>query len=233
MFQKLLSDVEMVMIPALQPDIGDHVTHGVEAVKELRQQILDSMQNLKIHLVDIVPEDGDGSIISIRTVVKATQVKPVFPQFPVGVPVQTGLMFTVALNHVWRPKAVNWDFIPVEPLLEICNMQDMVLMHSRTRTPSPTSAPWPSSSSNGFESKAAEMQMPDEQSAALKVKKDSEHACGVCVPCSFYAFRSDGCRRGNDCEYCHLCTPAEARQRRKQRRKIGEQPEVAIEREAA
>jgi len=128
--QKLLSDVEVLMIPALQEE-----RHGAESINELRQEIFDAMHNLTIHMVDIVPEDGEeGSIISIRTICKATQVKPIFPHLPVGVPVQIGLKISVALNSAWRPRASCWNFIPVEPLLEICNMQDMVKLMDTTTT---------------------------------------------------------------------------------------------------
>jgi hypothetical protein len=225
-FQKLCSDVEVMMIPALQEE-----RHGAESIKALRQEIFDSMENLTVHMVDIVPEDGEeGSILSIRTICKTTQVKPMFPHLPVGVPVQIGLKISVAFNSAWRPRATCWNFIPVEPLLEICNMQDMVkLMDTSTRPSTPSSAPSPPTSPDGDDetsgnlesSLAAEMDMSEEQLAAHKAKKESEHACGICVPCSFHAFRHDGCRRGDACEFCHQCTPAEARARRKQRRKEG------------
>lgn len=227
--QKLLSDVEVLMIPALQEE-----RHGAESINELRQEIFDAMHNLTIHMVDIVPEDGEeGSIISIRTICKATQVKPIFPHLPVGVPVQIGMKLSVALNSAWRPRASCWNFIPVEPLLEICNMQDMVKLmdttSTTTRPSTPSSAPSPPTSPDGEtevcgdleSSLAAEMEMSEEQLAAHKAKKEGEHACGICVPCSFHAFRPDGCRRGDACEFCHTCTPAEARARRKQRRKDG------------
>merc|ERR1719440_749348 len=45
-----------------------------------------------------------------------------------------------------------------------------------------------------------------------KVRKDLElHACGQCRPCAYFAFKKDGCRMGDDCEYCHLCDRSQVR----------------------
>jgi len=44
------------------------------------------------------------------------------------------------------------------------------------------------------------------------------HHLGLCKPCDFVG-RSLECRSGADCRFCHLCGPAERRQRKMQRRK--------------
>eukprot|EP00440_Ansanella_granifera_P016622 gb/GFBE01018058.1/.p1 GENE.gb/GFBE01018058.1/~~gb/GFBE01018058.1/.p1 ORF type:complete len:207 (+),score=21.65 gb/GFBE01018058.1/:1-621(+) len=43
-----------------------------------------------------------------------------------------------------------------------------------------------------------------------------QHIQGTCNPCSYFAFKSDGCLKGAACEFCHLCTHEEAQARRKQ-----------------
>mmetsp|Transcript_49951 Transcript_49951/g.119181 ORF Transcript_49951/g.119181 Transcript_49951/m.119181 type:complete len:199 (+) Transcript_49951:76-672(+) len=40
------------------------------------------------------------------------------------------------------------------------------------------------------------------------------HYRGRCVPCLFFTRKSDGCRKGDACEHCHLCTKQEAKTRR-------------------
>lgn len=42
-----------------------------------------------------------------------------------------------------------------------------------------------------------------------------EHVQGQCRPCAYYWGKEDGCRRGNECSFCHLCDPSELRRRRK------------------
>ena len=44
--------------------------------------------------------------------------------------------------------------------------------------------------------------------------KDEIHASGRCVPC-LYALKVEGCRKGDKCSHCHLCTKQEARARRR------------------
>jgi len=44
------------------------------------------------------------------------------------------------------------------------------------------------------------------------------HHLGLCKPCDFVG-RGLECRSGADCRFCHLCGPAERRQRKAQRRK--------------
>eukprot|EP00929_Paragymnodinium_shiwhaense_P010478 TRINITY_DN11517_c0_g1_i1.p2 TRINITY_DN11517_c0_g1~~TRINITY_DN11517_c0_g1_i1.p2 ORF type:complete len:131 (-),score=31.02 TRINITY_DN11517_c0_g1_i1:310-702(-) len=45
------------------------------------------------------------------------------------------------------------------------------------------------------------------------------HARGDCRPCAYYAFKGDGCRMGEDCEFCHLCDRAETRRWKRARAK--------------
>lgn len=50
------------------------------------------------------------------------------------------------------------------------------------------------------------------------------HLRGECKPCAYFMYKIDGCRQGDDCEFCHLCGKGELKKRRKERRK-GSQPE--------
>eukprot|EP00929_Paragymnodinium_shiwhaense_P022584 TRINITY_DN14390_c0_g1_i1.p1 TRINITY_DN14390_c0_g1~~TRINITY_DN14390_c0_g1_i1.p1 ORF type:complete len:218 (-),score=18.05 TRINITY_DN14390_c0_g1_i1:576-1157(-) len=43
---------------------------------------------------------------------------------------------------------------------------------------------------------------------AKKLKLHSEKQCR---PCAFFAYKADGCRQGDACDYCHLCTRTEIR----------------------
>eukprot|EP00929_Paragymnodinium_shiwhaense_P017880 TRINITY_DN12770_c0_g3_i1.p1 TRINITY_DN12770_c0_g3~~TRINITY_DN12770_c0_g3_i1.p1 ORF type:complete len:205 (-),score=39.71 TRINITY_DN12770_c0_g3_i1:607-1164(-) len=42
-------------------------------------------------------------------------------------------------------------------------------------------------------------------------KKLRLHSERQCRPCAFFAYKADGCRQGDACEYCHLCTRTEIR----------------------
>lgn len=46
------------------------------------------------------------------------------------------------------------------------------------------------------------------------------HQSGNCKPCCFFAFKADGCRHGDDCEYCHFCTRRDIRRWKKSRRNL-------------
>eukprot|EP00931_Biecheleriopsis_adriatica_P070004 TRINITY_DN4380_c0_g2_i1.p1 TRINITY_DN4380_c0_g2~~TRINITY_DN4380_c0_g2_i1.p1 ORF type:complete len:214 (-),score=26.24 TRINITY_DN4380_c0_g2_i1:295-879(-) len=36
--------------------------------------------------------------------------------------------------------------------------------------------------------------------------KNRAHHLGNCRPCMYFHFKKDGCRRGDACDFCHLCT---------------------------
>jgi len=50
-------------------------------------------------------------------------------------------------------------------------------------------------------------------------QNEALHLRGECQPCAFFALRADGCRRGNLCEFCHLCDKKEIKRRKRQYRK--------------
>mmetsp|Transcript_8233 Transcript_8233/g.14605 ORF Transcript_8233/g.14605 Transcript_8233/m.14605 type:complete len:143 (+) Transcript_8233:38-466(+) len=56
-----------------------------------------------------------------------------------------------------------------------------------------------------------ESQHQSQERAALAVA----HAENRCKPCAYFSKKEDGCRRGDDCEFCHLCGKDEAKQRKK------------------
>eukprot|EP00434_Breviolum_minutum_P013758 symbB.v1.2.012135.t1/scaffold829.1/size159244/5 len=45
-------------------------------------------------------------------------------------------------------------------------------------------------------------------------EKDASHREGRCFPCLFFTRKGDGCRQGDSCTHCHICTIGEARRRR-------------------
>lgn len=44
------------------------------------------------------------------------------------------------------------------------------------------------------------------------------HLMGTCKPCSYIHHKTDGCRQGAECKFCHLCPANEKRKRRRQQR---------------
>jgi len=45
-----------------------------------------------------------------------------------------------------------------------------------------------------------------------------EHANGTCKPCLYFHYKEDGCRQGDECPFCHLCTRAEVDAKRKNKK---------------
>mmetsp|Transcript_40866 Transcript_40866/g.94099 ORF Transcript_40866/g.94099 Transcript_40866/m.94099 type:complete len:258 (-) Transcript_40866:76-849(-) len=41
------------------------------------------------------------------------------------------------------------------------------------------------------------------------------HRLGACHPCAYFRYKRNGCRRGDDCTFCHLCPRGEVRKRKK------------------
>eukprot|EP00930_Biecheleria_cincta_P067007 TRINITY_DN5336_c0_g2_i1.p1 TRINITY_DN5336_c0_g2~~TRINITY_DN5336_c0_g2_i1.p1 ORF type:complete len:197 (+),score=32.17 TRINITY_DN5336_c0_g2_i1:128-718(+) len=41
------------------------------------------------------------------------------------------------------------------------------------------------------------------------------HERGECKPCAYFHHKEDGCRQGEDCEFCHLCSPEALKERKK------------------
>lgn len=48
-------------------------------------------------------------------------------------------------------------------------------------------------------------------SSQNQIFKRWQHLQGECKPCSYFAFKKDGCRKGDACEFCHLDTRDEIR----------------------
>jgi len=57
-------------------------------------------------------------------------------------------------------------------------------------------------------------------STARLAEKEMKHKRGECTPCFYFTFRDDGCRRGGDCQFCHLCTKEQCRKREKKLSKL-------------
>lgn len=45
------------------------------------------------------------------------------------------------------------------------------------------------------------------------------HELGRCRPCAYHCHKEDGCRRGDECTFCHQCGPEMLRSRRKEKAK--------------
>eukprot|EP00931_Biecheleriopsis_adriatica_P059872 TRINITY_DN35898_c0_g1_i2.p1 TRINITY_DN35898_c0_g1~~TRINITY_DN35898_c0_g1_i2.p1 ORF type:complete len:217 (+),score=29.84 TRINITY_DN35898_c0_g1_i2:28-651(+) len=50
------------------------------------------------------------------------------------------------------------------------------------------------------------------------LSKEQRHAMQLCAPCSYFAFKEDGCRNGDNCTHCHICTKEDAISRRRLRK---------------
>merc|ERR1711988_1266921 len=63
-------------------------------------------------------------------------------------------------------------------------------------------------------------------------KKEAElHARGQCRPCAYFAFKKDGCRMGDDCEFCHLCDRSQVRRWQRARAKAIKEEGLTMDQE--
>jgi len=55
----------------------------------------------------------------------------------------------------------------------------------------------------------------------VQPKMVEAHSLGICKPCAFNCHKTDGiCRRGKDCNFCHLCGPNQLKEKRKRKKKL-------------
>lgn len=57
----------------------------------------------------------------------------------------------------------------------------------------------------------------DEMEAAVPMNGKQAHALGQCTPCAYFWYKKDGCRKGDECQFCHLCEKGEIKKRKKHR----------------
>lgn len=53
------------------------------------------------------------------------------------------------------------------------------------------------------------------QVAQARNANELRHRSSECQPCAYFAFKSAGCAKGDDCEFCHLCNKSQARMRKR------------------
>jgi len=46
------------------------------------------------------------------------------------------------------------------------------------------------------------------------------HLRGSCKPCAYYLYKRDGCRLGEDCQFCHFCKWGEVKRRKRQNKRL-------------
>jgi len=65
-------------------------------------------------------------------------------------------------------------------------------------------------------------------------KMEILHNRGECKPCAYYLYKTDGCRWGSSCSFCHLCTVGELKRRKQQKLKaIKEKAQARTKRNGA
>mmetsp|Transcript_95949 Transcript_95949/g.240486 ORF Transcript_95949/g.240486 Transcript_95949/m.240486 type:complete len:372 (-) Transcript_95949:185-1300(-) len=51
--------------------------------------------------------------------------------------------------------------------------------------------------------------------ASKRAAKVEAHKNGTCKPCAYFHQKEDGCRWGDDCDFCHACEPGEIKKRKR------------------
>jgi len=59
--------------------------------------------------------------------------------------------------------------------------------------------------------------MPSHGEPEHNINGPQAHALGQCTPCAYFWYKGDGCRKGEECEMCHLCPKGEIKRRKKER----------------
>jgi len=55
------------------------------------------------------------------------------------------------------------------------------------------------------------------------------HETGTCRPCAYFFLKEDGCRQGDDCEYCHFCSMEDVKSKKRSvKREARAQKRVAV-----
>jgi hypothetical protein len=53
--------------------------------------------------------------------------------------------------------------------------------------------------------------------ASKRTAKTQAHSNGQCKPCAYFHQKEDGCRWGDDCDFCHVCQPGELKKRKREK----------------
>lgn len=70
----------------------------------------------------------------------------------------------------------------------------------------------------------ASTDLPDDQLSACSApsgmlsEKEAKHMRGECRPCAYFNYKKDGCRLGENCEFCHLCSREARKKKEKPKR---------------
>jgi hypothetical protein len=165
--------------------------------------LMRAVAELELSLVDVVLDEHDCHKARCRFLVSCSKSEALFGLLPSGVWVSKVVTLSITYGDDLRPK--EWIF------------------HERATQIEPSLL---SSVDSIVEEEIADDRS-DDNKALLEtaVPKRStpmkflEHASGECRPCSFFAFRADGCRWGDDCDFCHLCDASSIRKSKRERRK--------------
>jgi len=57
---------------------------------------------------------------------------------------------------------------------------------------------------------------------------ERSHWMGNCKPCAFLHRKADGCRRGEECEFCHFCRPEELKNQQREKKRSKREHKKAL-----
>jgi len=119
-----------------------------------------------------------------------------------------------------RPCSRDYFQLPFDQSDMTCISSEMLPTSSAWACPSSTLRP--AGARSGQNERSRTDSSPGEiDERQLPVVKEQLHSMGQCTPCAFFWHKKDGCRKGNGCEFCHLCKKNE-RKRRKRDRALAE-----------
>jgi hypothetical protein len=156
-------------------------TEGIEQVASKIKCFRAAFKNFKLSWdLAVNLQDGRHDLL-MRLICSGTQICPFYNQLPIGEEVHFCVTSSVKETSAGKPSLVHWQIARLDPMLNILQMVTQASPHVLM---------------DNTELETREIK------AQVKV---ATHNRGECKPCSYFVFKKDGCWKGEDCEFCHLC----------------------------
>jgi len=176
-----------------------HVADKLQSVKQVctfHRRLHAAIPDLNLSLEDLSIVDQIEGTISWRVACNGTQVQKFVPHLPVGRRASFTLEVTVKNDKATgSPVSIRWNFGLATKTFE--NEIGTKIIENETGS-----------------------DITECTDGSPRSEKVLKHHRGDCTPCAYFAFRADGCRAADECEFCHLCTKSEAKAKKKVKAKL-------------
>lgn len=165
---------------------------GIEQVASKMKRFRAAFKDFKVSLDLAISLQNGSHDLLVRLIFSGTQISPFYNHLPIGEETCFCVTSTVTEAHAGKPKMLQWQITRLDPMLNILQMVTKASPH---------------------------VLMDDTQLETREIKaavKVAKHSRGECKPCSYFVFKKDGCWKGENCEFCHLCPKTVGRKAQRQ-----------------